>query len=307
MNMRRNEAGVALASQPGHLSDLRDDRILPEVRWTAGVVILVLLVTVGVLYGLPERTGELFAWKISPEMSSLFLGAGYAGGAWFFIRVVLASRWHTVASIFLPTTIFVWLMLAATLLHFDKFSKDTLAFNLWFGIYLITPIWVPLLWYRNRVRDPHIVEPADIVVPASVRVASAIIGLGALLFALILFILPQFGTAALDIWIWKLTPLTARITAAAISFPAVAWVILARDPRWSAWRIPLEVQLVALGLTLLAVPREWDNFNANRLSTWIFIGVLLTLVAATLLLYFTMENRRRAASEIKAPATVVPS
>ncbi len=52
-------------------------------------------------------------------MSALFLGAGYAGGAWFFVRVALASRWHTVAHIFIPTTIFVWLMLAATLLHLE--------------------------------------------------------------------------------------------------------------------------------------------------------------------------------------------
>jgi len=289
--MSRTEADIARASQAGHGSGLRDARILPEVRSTAIVVILVLLVTVGVLYGFPERTGELFAWKINPQMSAIFLGAGYGGGAWFFVRVALASRWHTVANIFLPTTIFVWLMLAATLLHFDKFSKDTLAFNLWFVIYLITPIWVPFLWYRNRVRDPHVVEPGDIVVPRSVRVASATIGVVALIFAAVLFALPQFGSAALNIWPWQLTPLTARVIAAAISFPAAAWVMLARDHRWSAWRIPLEVQLVALGLTLLGVPRYWGNFSGNP---WIFVGVLLALVAATLFLYVTMESRRRA-------------
>ena len=294
-SMSRKEVDVARAMQPGTVSGIRDDRILPEVRWTAVVVIVVLLLTVGVLYVFPERTGELFAWRIAPEMSALFLGAGYAGGAWFFVRVALASRWHTVVNIFLPTTIFVCFMLAATLLHFDRFIKENIAFTLWFGIYLITPIWVPFLWFRNRVTDPHVIEAGDIVVPPSMRLASAIIGVSALAFAVILFALPQFGSAALGIWPWQLTPLTARVIAGAMSFPAATWIILARNPRWSAWRIPLEVQLVALSLALLAVPRDWDSFNASRLSTWLFIGVVIALVAATLLLYFTMEARRRAA------------
>ncbi|MGA7730998.1 MAG: hypothetical protein WCD37_06960 [Chloroflexia bacterium] len=302
-SMSRNDADIARALQAGLGGGVRDDRILPEVRWTAVVVIVVLLTTVGVLYGFPERTGELFAWKIDPPMSALFLGAGYAGGLYFFVRVALASRWHTVANIFTPTTVFVWLMLAATLLHFDRFIKDSVAFNLWIVIYLITPIYVPFLWYRNRVTDPHVVEPGDIVVPRSVRVASGMLGVGALVFAVILFALPQFGSGALDIWPWKLTPLTARVTAAAMSFPAVAWVMLGREQRWSGWRVPLGVQLVALGMTLLAVPRAWDSFDGSRLATWVFVGVLLALVAATLVLYVTMEARRRAA--VVAPKQIV--
>src|SRR4051794_39876968 len=250
-------------------SALPSARILPEVRWTAMVVIVVLLLAVAVLYGLPDRTGELFAWKINPPMTAVFLGAGYAGGAYFFLRVVLASRWHTVANIYLPTTVFVWLMLAATLLHFDKFIKDSLAFNLWFVIYLITPIWVPFLWYRNRVSDPHILEQGDISVPPAVRVTLAAVGTAPLLSAVILFVLPQLGTSALDIWPWKLTPVTARVLSAVIAFPAVTWLILSRDERWSAWRIPIQVQLVSLGLALLGIPRQWGNFNAARLATWL--------------------------------------
>lgn len=301
--MSDNKAGIVdQSSQPGLRNTLRDDRILPEVRWTAGVVIVVLLLAVGVLYVLPDRTGELFAWKINPQMTAVFLGAGYAGGAYFFVRVALASRWHTVANIYLPTTIFVWFMLAATLLHLDKFSKDTLAFNLWFLIYLVVPFWVPFLWYRNRVTDPHVIEPGDIIVPTPVRAATATIGVAALVFAVILFALPQFGSAALGSWPWQLTPLTARVLAGVITFPAATWVFLARDPRWSAWRIPIEVQFVALGLTLLGIPRVWVNFNPNRLATWLFLGVLLALVAANLVLYFTMEARRRvAATGIPAP------
>ncbi|MEO5952902.1 MAG: hypothetical protein ABIQ44_10605 [Chloroflexia bacterium] len=185
-------------------------------------------------------------------------------------------------------------MLVATLLHLDKFSKDTLAFNLWFGIYIVTPIWVPLLWFRNRRRDPHVLEAGDIVVPQWVRIASAVIGVGALAFALVLFALPQFGTSALNFWVWKLTPLTARVTAAAIAFPAVAWLMLARDLRWSAWRVPVEVQMVALGFTLLGIPRELDNFAWDRIATWLFVAVLVVLEAASIMLYIRMEIRRRA-------------
>ncbi|MEO5952901.1 MAG: hypothetical protein ABIQ44_10600 [Chloroflexia bacterium] len=59
-NISSSGADAARVGTTSTVTEVRDDRILPEVRLTAVVVIFVLLVTVVVLYGLPDRTGQLF-------------------------------------------------------------------------------------------------------------------------------------------------------------------------------------------------------------------------------------------------------
>ena len=47
-----------------------------------------------VLYGLPGRTTELFAWTIPPDMTPILMGAGYGAGVYFFCRVATGDEWH---------------------------------------------------------------------------------------------------------------------------------------------------------------------------------------------------------------------
>src|SRR4051794_13577884 len=79
---------------------VRDDRILPEVHWIAGIVVVVLVAAAVILYLFPDKTGELFAWTIQPTMSALIMGAGYGAGAYYFARVFFAQRWHQVGIYF---------------------------------------------------------------------------------------------------------------------------------------------------------------------------------------------------------------
>jgi hypothetical protein len=51
-----------------------DDRILPETRVLAGVVVPVLLAAAVILFIFPDKTTELFAWTIQPPMSALLMG-----------------------------------------------------------------------------------------------------------------------------------------------------------------------------------------------------------------------------------------
>jgi hypothetical protein len=55
---------------------------------------------------------------------------------------------------FLATTVFAWMLLVATLLHWDKFHHGTGAFRLWLWVYLVTPVIVPAVWAWNRRHDP---------------------------------------------------------------------------------------------------------------------------------------------------------
>jgi hypothetical protein len=64
----------------------RDDRLLPETRRAALVVTAILIPALVILWGLPGRTDELWAWTIKPEMTAIFMGSGYGAGAYFFAR-----------------------------------------------------------------------------------------------------------------------------------------------------------------------------------------------------------------------------
>src|SRR5690349_9685393 len=128
------------ASGIGTAPAARDDRILPEVRWIAGVVVVVLLVAAAILYLFPDKTTELFAWTIQPTMSALLMGAGYGAGAYFFARVFLSPRWHWVGLYYPAIATFTWVLGLSTILYWDKFNHSHIAFYAWVVLYFVTPI-----------------------------------------------------------------------------------------------------------------------------------------------------------------------
>jgi hypothetical protein len=71
-----------------------DDRVLPETRWAALVIFIILVPAVMVLWGTPGETADRWAWTVQPEVTPIYLGAGYAAGAYFFWRTFRAKRWH---------------------------------------------------------------------------------------------------------------------------------------------------------------------------------------------------------------------
>src|SRR5260370_2741935 len=117
--------GSVLPSKTGNRqmrreSLVRDDRVLLATRWLSALIVPFLLAAFGVLYLLPEHTGELFAWNIQPRMTAMMLGEAYLAGAYFFVRAVLSPRWHWVALCFLPVTTFAPLIGISPTLHSDR-------------------------------------------------------------------------------------------------------------------------------------------------------------------------------------------
>jgi len=68
------------------------DRIVWQTRLLAAVIVPFLVVAFVILYLRPEETGRLFAWPISPWMTSFVLASAYLGGAYFFVRVATGRR-----------------------------------------------------------------------------------------------------------------------------------------------------------------------------------------------------------------------
>jgi hypothetical protein len=280
---------------------VRDDRILPEVKWIGAIVVLVLITAFVILYLLPDRTSDFFAWKITPQMTPLLMGGGYLGGAYFFVRVVMATRWHTISHGFIPITVFTWFMLFATLLHMDKFTPGHLAFYTWFSLYIITPLLIPFLWFRNRAADPGNIEPGEIIVPQIARNIASVLGVFLLGVAVMLFILPFLGENGLNLWAWKVSPLTMQVIAGWCALTGAAGPVLGRERRWSAWKYLAEGQSVALVLILLGAVRSWGDYRPGNVSTWFFLGLLSFILLCNVVLYITMESRRRKALQRSTP------
>ena len=105
------------------MDDARDDSVPPAMRVAAVVVVAVLVPALIILWGLPTRTDDLWAWTITAPLTPIFMGAGYGAGAYFFLRVFRTPRWHEVSVGVISAAVFALLMLITTILHYDKFNQ----------------------------------------------------------------------------------------------------------------------------------------------------------------------------------------
>lgn len=259
----------------------RDDRIRPATRAFAAGVLPFLAVAVVLLYLLPGRTGELFAWTIAPPMTAMLLGSAYAGGVWYFSRVLVGSRWHRVGYGMPAVALFATLLAVATALHWDRFHPGHVSFVAWAALYALTPVLSVVVLLANRGADPGTPEATgpgagDLRIPAPARAVLAAVGGAALLCGLCLFLLPVQGAA---VWAWDLTPLTARVVGAVLTLPGAVNLWLLREARWSALRELVQAELVSLLLIAAALLLARDDLRWERPAAAAFVlGIAASLV-----------------------------
>jgi hypothetical protein len=264
------------------------DRVLPLTRWVGIGIVPFLVLAFIFLYFFPDNTSQLWAWTITPRMTPLFMGAGYLAGAYFFLQTFLTQRWHRIAPGYPAITTFAWCMGLATVLHWDRFNHSHISFFTWAALYAIAPFLVPALWMRNRSTDPGTAEPGDVNVPTPVRWIIGTLGGIEIALAVLMFLQPNL---IIPIWPWKVTLLTARVLAGWLALTGVALAVIARDARWSAWRILLQTEAMRLGLTLVAIPRAWGDWNAANPLTWVFIVGSSLFLIGILSLHFSLDRR----------------
>ena len=174
-------------------------------------VLLVLAAANGLfLYLVPAQAETDYAWAIAPPVNAAFIGAGFLAGTLATgLVLATATRWRTFSTLPVALWVLASTLLAATIIHEDRFKWDYAPTWVWAIVYAGVPLAVPFLVVRQRrVADAQ--PPADPRL-RPVRVLSAVVGAPLLAGAVALFLAPvELGQH----WLWPLTPLLARAVAA---------------------------------------------------------------------------------------------
>jgi hypothetical protein len=270
-----------------------DDRVLRSTRVVAAIIVPFLVLAFAVLVPWPDDTRRLFAWEIKPTLSPMILGSVYLGGAYFFVRASVATQWHTIAGGFPSVGTFASLMGIATILHWDRFIHGNVAFWLWVALYFTTPVIVFTVFFRNQ-REYLPGNEGDLRI--STGAARAIVTGGVLAVSTSAF-LYLFPHRAIAVWPWKLTPLTAQMLGAIFAL-GLAGLGAARERRWSAARLLLQVEALMLVLILISGMRARAQFDTSNPLTWLFAAGFLATAVATAVLYVRMETRARQSPQL---------
>jgi hypothetical protein len=273
----------------------RADQVKTITKWISALLLPFLISAFVILYLFPLSTELAFAWTIQPSMTALLMGAGYLGGAYFFWRVVRANRWHTVSVGFVPVLIYTIIMLAATLLHLDRFHPGHPVFVIWLAVYLVTPFLIATIVIVNYANAPGN-NPGNMIshlgkITKVARVIFLLVGVFLVQMGLTMFIFPSM---AIEKWPWMITPLTTRVLAGWIVLPGLFGIAAAMDGRWSAIRIPIQSQLIGLGLILAGVFRSWSDFDSTHPNTYLYTGAMGLLFICLIVFYIITERRFRA-------------
>lgn len=195
----------------------------------------------------PADTKTNFAWPIQPVVMAAVLGGFYITSAPLFLLPFFAKRWEMIRAMILPTALFSTVQLAATFLHWDKFSVGTVPFYVWFASYLLPPpIFVAAYIWHQRKASSSLVD-SDNALPIWLKRLLTIVGGLLALGAALVFLFPSL---LIPNFPWQLTPLTARSL--------------------SGW-------LIALGTIMLSISRE-NNQTRAILATPMLILILPALL-----------------------------
>jgi hypothetical protein len=252
------------------------------------VVGLVGLVTGAVLLLAPATTGEYFSWPIQPPQTAVFMGAGYLGtGVTMGIGLFLARSWAEARLIIPPIMVFAASMVAATLIHADRFLWDRFITWLWLGLYCLIVLGAIGIQLLERRRGGVSGGP-----PLSRMERAALFAVGAvtMAWALPLFVAPAFGSA---LWPWMLSPLTARVIAGWVGVAATLALVAGAVGDTPSVRLPLLGWTITVMLFLIASALNLGAFSQGDLRTPVYFAALIASVVGAAWLLARVQARLR--------------
>jgi hypothetical protein len=234
-------------------------------------VLLVLAAANGLfLYFFPSRAETDYAWSIVPPVNAAFIGAGFlAGTVATGLVLATATRWRTFSTLPVALWVLASTLLAATLIHEDRFKWDYAPTWLWAVVYAGVPLAVPFLVMRQR-RNADAAPSADPRL-RTVRLLSAVVGVPVLVGALALFAAPvELG----EHWLWPLTPLLGRAVGAWYALFGTMLVSCAIGMRRPADALIPYATLASWSVLLLALPLLHPD-DVSGAGLWIALMLVL--------------------------------
>lgn len=231
-----------------------------------------------------DRTDEIFAWTIDPEITAAFIGSFYWSAA---VLALLSAREQTWARARLgvPGVLaFIWLTLLATLLHLDLFHLDASDLKaqaagwVWLVIYVAEPpllLWAFIVQLGTAGAKPSRPNPLSRPYRALLAAQAAIL----LAFGAALFVAPaDVGEA----WPWELTELTGRAIA--------AWLIALGGLLAAIWwendcgriRLGMYLLLTLVPLQAIALARFGDEVAWSGAAASVLIAFMASVLAVGL-------------------------
>jgi hypothetical protein len=239
----------------------------------------------------PADTETNFAWPIQPVVMAAVLGAFYTTSAPLFLLPLFARRWEMIRAMILPTALFSTVQLAATFLHWDKFSVGTIPFYVWFASYLLPPpIFVAAyLWHQNKASSGS-TESNNTLPPWLRRLLVSIGGFLTVGAALVFF----FPNLLIPVFPWQLTPLTARsLSGWLIAIGAIMLTMFLENDRTRV-RLATPMLILVLPALLLQMLRYAGQVDWSNAVLW--ISLILFAVVGFCGLYLANGNWQNALS-----------
>jgi len=241
---------------------------------------------------LPE-TGKYFAWPVVPELTAMFLGAGFILRSYFGYHLWRDKYWYTVRWSMFGDFAFLGVLFITTWWHVSEMNWNLQGVSSGLRIFslVITHVWI--LAYTFEPLTVFLLHPRDAEAQASVPVnlsegellrplKSALLAmfyLGAALWALFFFT-PEFANTR---WPWELNPFDARIMSAWFAGVTVWSMTMYFMKDWAEVKMGVRAILLfllgLLGVWLFGLTRfplnQTEIAARQALSSGIVLGVLL--------------------------------
>jgi hypothetical protein len=237
----------------------------------------------------PASSATNFAWPINPVVMAAVLGAFYISSAPLFLLPLFAKHWENIRVMILPAALFCTVQLAATFLHWDKFSIGTTPFYVWFASYLLPPpIFLAVYWWHQRKASLQAAPSSDSI-PSWLHRLLILCGGLLTLIAILTFFFPGF---LISVFPWQLTPLTARSLSGWLIAVCTLMISMARENDRRRVRLATPMLILLVPVLLMQMLRFANEVNWGSPVLW--VGLLLLAVSGFCGLYLANGSWREA-------------
>lgn len=259
-------------------------------------------------------TGKYFAWPVVPEMTAMFLGAGFILRSYFGYHLWRDKYWYTVRWSMFGDYAFLSVLFITTWWHVTEMnwnvqgvSSGLRIFSLfithvWILAYTFEPLTVFLL--HPRAADAEAPVPASAsegeLLPPLKSVLVAMFYLGAAFWALFFFT-PDFANTR---WPWELNPFDARIMSAWFAGVAVWSITMYFMKDWAEVKMGVRAILLFLvGLFGVWLFASW-RYPLNNTDIAARQNIIYGLVVAIMIAWLSFAYWKQEQAHQKVVTTV---